>query len=484
MLTAGTLLHGRYEIHTMAGEGGMGAVYLAYDMNLARKRVAVKEMALSYRRSDDRERAVESFRREARLLATLDHPRLVPVSDFFESNGCAYLVMGFVDGQTLGSVAEGRDVTFAEALDWIDQIAQILEYLHEHDPPVLFRDLKPGNVMLDAQGQVRLIDFGIARTLEEGQDTNTFLRGAGTANFAPVEQFGGRGTDARSDIYSLGATMFNLLTGELPPVAVDVLTGESPPANPRGAHPALPPALEAVILKAMAVRKEDRYASVRDLRLDLVRISPAELQGLVRRPGAPVGPRPDSSERPGAGSSGGHAPHLKTERAATRLPNASGESPGTPLGGVQGGNRTANSVGVFLVLVIVVGFGALHLLTAASKATVAADPSPAASASTSSALASVPSGAPSLAPAFDEAGMSVLRIESRPPGARVMVDESVVMDGEEPAVTPLAIRIRPGRYRVDVAMSGFEPFTTYVKVREGRDRDLSARLVPVVSQMR
>ncbi|NDE16308.1 serine/threonine protein kinase [bacterium] len=303
MLTPGTVLNQRYEIRALAGEGGMSTVYLALDRNLGGKKVAIKEMAVPARTPEEKADAIEQFRREARLLATLTHPNLVPVSELFEHGENAYLVMAYVDGHTLADVAEQRELSMREVVEFIDKVGEILEYLHEHEPPVLFRDLKPSNIMLDAYGQIRLIDFGIARTLEAGQDTRTFLRGTGTAAFSPVEQFAGRGTDVRSDVYALGATLYALLTGELPPLSVEMLSGDAPPLNPRGVYPAIPPSLEAVIVRAMALRKEGRYPTVQELRLDLARISPLELNAMARRAGgtsaasaSPVNPSSGGSQ--------------------------------------------------------------------------------------------------------------------------------------------------------------------------------------------
>lgn len=261
----GTVLKERYVIHSVLGQGGMGAVYLALDRTLGGKRVAVKEMAINFHTRNERDKAIEQFRQEAMLLASLEHPRLVSVTDFFENGENAYLVMALVEGRTLDAIAAARPVPIDEMLAWIVQICEVLEYLHGHQPPVLFRDMKPSNVMLDTHGGIRLIDFGIARTFEAGQSTSTFLKGAGTAGFSPVEQFGGLGTDARSDIYSLGATMFSLLTGEVPPISVDVMYGGVKAAAPRSLNAAISTRLEQIILKAMALRPEDRYQTVRDL---------------------------------------------------------------------------------------------------------------------------------------------------------------------------------------------------------------------------
>lgn len=261
-----TPLRDRYEIHSVLGKGGMGRVYLALDRSLGGKKVAVKEMRVAHLSPPEREEAFACFRQEAHLLASLDHPRLVPVTDFFEEGSTAYLVMGYVEGETLEAVMRARPVRQREVLDWIDQICDVLNYLHRHEPPVLFHDLKPSNVMLDDRDRIRLIDFGIARTLDGHGSSRAFPRGAGTAEFSPLEQFGDRGTDARSDIYALGATMFALLTRKAPPSSVEVLSGDAAPPAPRQANPDISPEVEDVILTAMALDKNDRYKSVVDMR--------------------------------------------------------------------------------------------------------------------------------------------------------------------------------------------------------------------------
>lgn len=152
----------------------MGAVYLARMEALPGKAVAIKEMSCAGEKS-----AIEHFQREASFLAHLEHPNLVQVTDFFEADGLYYLVMAYVEGDTFRQKLEarGRPFPVAEVLNWADQLCSVLDYLHSQNPPILFRDLKPDNIMVDKQDRLRLIDFGIARTLAPGSVTSTFLQG-------------------------------------------------------------------------------------------------------------------------------------------------------------------------------------------------------------------------------------------------------------------------------------------------------------------
>lgn len=269
----------------------MGAVYLAQEVTLGVKRVAIKEMAVDIQDAERRRMALAQFHEEARILASLDHPGLVDVSHYFDEGGKQYLVMAYIDGQTLETLVN-RNESFYEihtVMDWLDQMCDVLEYLHTHDPPIIFRDLKPSNVMLDNRNRIRLIDFGIARSFDQSK-TVDFIKGVGTVGFAPLEQFGNSGSsDPRTDVYALGATAYSILTRSLPPSAVDLVTREVELVPPRRVNPAVSPALEAVILKMMALQKGDRYATMAQARdaLRLAQSAPARLvpqAGEARRP--------------------------------------------------------------------------------------------------------------------------------------------------------------------------------------------------------
>ncbi len=223
---SGAMLNGRYQIRKLLGSGGMGTVYGALDSNLPGKRVAVKELDPQKSGNlDEQQAAVKLFYDEAGMLARLDHPHLPKVTHFFGEGGRYYQILDFIDGWTLQEIQERqRVVPEAQVVDWARQICDALNYLHAQNPPVIFRDLKPGNVMLDKNGNIKLIDFGIARRFKVGQAHDTTM--LGTPGYAAPEQYGKGQTDPRSDLYSLAATMYTLVSGydvslapfQLPPV--------------------------------------------------------------------------------------------------------------------------------------------------------------------------------------------------------------------------------------------------------------------------
>ncbi len=208
-----TLLEGRYLIVETIGRGGMGAVYKALDMRLENTPVAVKEMSTNALGPGKLAEAVEAFKKEASMLIKLRHPALPRITDYF-SNGDDrwYIVMDYIEGETLEAIAQKRGpIPEAELIDWAKQICGVLDYLHNQAPPVIFRDLKPANIMLTSNNEIKLIDFGIARHFKPGTTSDTSHYAS--LGFSPPEQYGEGQTDSRSDIYSLGATMHYLLTG-------------------------------------------------------------------------------------------------------------------------------------------------------------------------------------------------------------------------------------------------------------------------------
>ena len=213
MLKAGDLLEGKYRIVELAGRGGMSNVYRAVHERL-QKEWAVKEI---------RRESCENFNlfrkrliAEADLLKKLRHPGLPAIVDIVEEEGAVYIIMDYIHGQTLREIVlEKGALTERETRDIIVQVCQVLEYLHSQNPPVIYRDLKPSNLMIE-DGLVKLIDFGTAREYSYGKTSGDTVR-LGTRGYAAPEQYGGRGqTDARTDIYCLGVTSFFLLTGKSP----------------------------------------------------------------------------------------------------------------------------------------------------------------------------------------------------------------------------------------------------------------------------
>ena len=211
-----SLLQGRYIIIETVGEGGMGSVYKAIDMQEKNRLVAVKEMSLSHYQSPAKLReAEELFHQEAEILSNLSHPNLPRVYDFFNESGRSYLVMDFIEGETLDdhlySLGHTR-MPIERTLDIALQLCSVVEYLHTRQPPIVFRDLKPANVMLTPSGHIYLIDFGIARHFKPGQEKDTMA--LGSSGYAPPEQYGKSQTTTRADIYSLGAILHQMISGD------------------------------------------------------------------------------------------------------------------------------------------------------------------------------------------------------------------------------------------------------------------------------
>jgi formylglycine-generating enzyme required for sulfatase activity/tRNA A-37 threonylcarbamoyl transferase component Bud32 len=260
-LAAGRVLASRYRVLQPIARGGMGAVYLAADTRLDDAQVAVKEMSSVYRPGDTNAfaQAVAEFRREAALLARLSHPNLPRVIDRFEEEGKQFLVMEYVEGQTLRQAlaARGGRATLDEARDWATQLCAVLGYLHSQNPPIIYRDLKPSNVMLRPDGRLALIDFGIARFYKPGQAADTAIYG--TVGYAAPEQYGEGQTDPRSDIYALGVLLFHTLTG----YDVTSTPFRLPPLGQL--RPDAPGELARLLARATAMEPADRFASIADL---------------------------------------------------------------------------------------------------------------------------------------------------------------------------------------------------------------------------
>jgi predicted ATPase len=284
---AGRTLSGRYEVHSELGRGGMGQVYLATDLRFG-KAVAVKAMLL--------ESVVlrQAFEREARLLNALRHRALPVVTDYFAERGRYFLVMDYVPGRDLGELLAERlragDGPFplADVLRWADQALDALAYLHGHEPPVLHRDIKPQNMKLTPRGDAMLLDFGLAKGTAD-VITEPLASVAGyTPYYAPLEQMRGAGTDPRSDLYALAATLYHLLTGRVPADACAraeaVLAGREDPLAPADEiRPGIPAAVAETLGRALFVSRDRRPASAAAMREALLR--PGNVDGVASGPG-------------------------------------------------------------------------------------------------------------------------------------------------------------------------------------------------------
>ena len=255
-LQRGDLLHGRYRIIEILGKGGMGAIYHAVDTTLEIE-VVIKENLFAS------EEYSEQFQREARLLATLRHPNLPRVTDYFVEEGSRqYLVMDYIEGEDLKTRLEREGkLPVAEAVIIALALCDALEYLHSREPPVIHRDIKPANVRISPEGRVYLVDFGLAKIGGGDQRTVTGAQ-AVTPGFSPPEQYGTAHTDPRSDIYSLGATLYNALSGQMPPDAFERVLERAELQPLDVLNPEVPSRLSDAIVRAMALEPADRYPSV------------------------------------------------------------------------------------------------------------------------------------------------------------------------------------------------------------------------------
>ena len=278
ILESGTVLRERYEILELVGQGGMGAVYKATDQRLEGRICAIKEILpiLSTYSSNDAEaeQVSEQFRTEASTLARLDHTNLPKVSDYFTNGHREYLVMDYVSGRDLLEILreQQRQNEFLaedDVLDWAEQLLDALEYLHDQDPPLLHRDIKPSNVKVTPQGTIKLVDFGLVKTLDpEDSRTVTVVQGRGTVAYTPLEQYGGDTgfTDIRSDIYAFGATLYHLLTSELPVDARERFLQPGCLPSMRQFNPDLSTHCERSVFQMLAMHPDQRPANVREVR--------------------------------------------------------------------------------------------------------------------------------------------------------------------------------------------------------------------------
>ena len=294
-LEEGTILNNRYEIVRKIGGGGMGAVYLASDKNLGGVLRAVKEMVQSYIEGEQQEKAINDFKRESLLLTSLEHQSIPTIYDYFfdEREARFYLVMKYISGGDLASrlraAPEGR-IQEKDVTEWAIQIADVLEYLHNRQPPIVYRDLKPANVMIDGgTGRVMLIDFGIARWVNKEEKGVTAV---GTMGYAPPELFSGN-VEPRSDIYSLGSTMFHLLTGADPQSNPLLIFDFQKHPLPRQINPQLSDQIEKILMRMVEYNADQRFAAAaelsRALREHLEKLKANKLTFGVRDVPTPVG---------------------------------------------------------------------------------------------------------------------------------------------------------------------------------------------------
>ncbi len=268
-LSEGAILNNRYEIIRKIGGGGMGAVYLASDNNLGGVLRAVKEMVQAHIEEDQQEKSINDFKRESMILSSLDHPSIPTIFDYFydDAEGRFYLVMKYISGGDLAArlraAPEGK-IDELSVTEWALQIIDVLNYLHNQPSTIVYRDLKPSNIMIDGNsGRVMLIDFGIARSISQKEEKG--VTAVGTMGYAPPELFSGN-VEPRSDIYSLGSTMFHLLTGADPQSNPLLIFDFQKNPRPRQINPRLTDQIERILMKAVEYNADQRFASAAEMR--------------------------------------------------------------------------------------------------------------------------------------------------------------------------------------------------------------------------
>jgi serine/threonine protein kinase/tetratricopeptide (TPR) repeat protein len=264
-LASGAMLVGRYRLLARLGEGGMGSVYKVEDVTQPGRYLALKELLDDASLPpDERAAAIKRFEDEIALLRRLHHPRIPSFEGHFLERGQHYFLMALIPGVTLEDLqAQVRGpLPEYDVLSWMSDVCDVLSYLHAQHPPIIVRDLKPGNIMVTPGGDVFLIDFGIARTYKAGKQSNT--ENLGTAIYASPEHHGHGQTDARSDIYSLGATMYHLLTNA-EPAPMDTPR----PGSIRRYAPSVSEATERLIIRAMELNPARRFPTAAAMRLAL-----------------------------------------------------------------------------------------------------------------------------------------------------------------------------------------------------------------------
>ena len=270
ILKPGDVIKDRYKINEIIGQGGMGCVYLADDLRLTGRLCALK--AVHYEKNlpeDVINQTREQFKREATILAMLDHPNLPKVSDFFSDEKKDYLVMDYVPGKDLRTLVQeerkkGKFLAEREVLNWASQIADSLIYLHSQSPVILHRDIKPSNIKLTPNGIIKLVDFGLVKLLVSGENTITVVHGHGSAYYTPLEQYGGDTghTDPRSDVYSFGSTLYHLLTNKAPLEARQRFLESTEDQQISDFNKKISPRTERAIALAMNVHPDKRIQSV------------------------------------------------------------------------------------------------------------------------------------------------------------------------------------------------------------------------------
>jgi serine/threonine protein kinase len=290
LLSMNQTLHQRYVVSRKLAQGGQSAVYLVSDLLEGGQLRAIKEMSESNLGPAERDKAISDFLREAEMLRSLDHPALAKVYGTFVDGQKHFLVMEYVEGHNLEDemIAANRPMEWERVVAWGIALCDVLSYLHAQTPPIIYRDLKPANVMLAPAGRIKLVDFGIARWLHPNRIRDTAQ--LGTDGYAPLEQYSAH-SETRSDIYALGASLYHLLTGRVPEAAPTRIAGQAL-VPIRAINSLVPEPVERVVLRALSLQARDRYQSAAQMRqmLEWIRNPEAAVNGHRRATYGPAGP--------------------------------------------------------------------------------------------------------------------------------------------------------------------------------------------------
>ncbi|MGC2238430.1 MAG: serine/threonine-protein kinase [Pyrinomonadaceae bacterium] len=366
MIEAGTILQNRYRVEKQIGQGGMGAVFVATDERFG-STVAIKETLML----DEKFR--KAFEREARLLNSLRHPALPRVSDHFVDGNGQFLVMEYIDGEDLSEMMEheGKVYPLKDVLNWADQLLDALEYLHTQEMPVIHRDIKPQNLKLNSRGQIILLDFGLAKGNLTSPESNTAAKSVFgySRNYASLEQIQGTGTDPRSDLYSLSATLYHLLTG-VPPAdaltrAMNVLSDKQDPLVAMNTINAdIPEPVAEVLHKSMALNANQRPISAQAMRAMLWESQESVAEDAKTVPDKRLAANLFTQKTAVLGDSNPQQSSIKTEVLAENVSQETAVKPRTtgdfeaqatriqPLAQQSAGRKTATGAKVFVALLL------------------------------------------------------------------------------------------------------------------------------------
>ena len=336
MFPPGAVIAQRYEVVRLVGQGGMSNLYLCKDRKYQNALVVIKEMTAAYADPNEQKMAVNLFHREAKLLASLSHRHIPKVYDYFQFNGKYYLSMEFVDGEDLGKKLSIHPKGMEEKLiaKWGLQMATVLYYLHVHKPPIVFRDVKPSNIMITKAG-VKLIDFGIARHFDVAKKGDTMR--IGSPGYAPPEQYSGQ-TDPRSDVYALGVTLHHGVTGRDPTCTQTPFL--LPPA--RDLNPGVSDQMASIIARATQLDPANRYQTMLEMKRDLQAIvDPSKVKSNTRVVKGPP-PKPQAGGAAASATKPATSPPPVPSGSGQGSAAASGTSGGTAAGAAAGATSQNN----------------------------------------------------------------------------------------------------------------------------------------------